>query len=141
MSSRKADARRAKSKLGFARQLRSNPTDAERRLWSLLRNGQLAGLKFRRQHPIGPYVADFFCPAVKLVIELDGDQHGRDAAIARDARRDQWLEGCGYRVLRLPNRDVLQGEPLEVIWHAANAGSPLPERPLAVRPSLKGRVK
>ena len=79
-------------------------TDAERRLWSLLRNRQLDGHKFRRQHPIGTFVADFVCIEHRLIVELDGGQH---ADSAYDARRTTWLEGQGWRVIRFWNNDFL----------------------------------
>ena len=131
---------RSAFKSDFAKQLRSNPTDAERRLWWLLRAKQLGGLRFRRQQPIGPYIADFFCPAAKLIVELDGDHHGLDNKASYDAVRTRWLEGRGYKVLRFANRAVLKEPILEMIWHEAQSRLPLPERPSAVRPSLKGRV-
>jgi very-short-patch-repair endonuclease len=88
-----------------ARQLRRESTIPEHFLWSLLRGGGLAGLKFRRQHPIGPFVADFYCHDVARVVELDGMSHeGRAEA---DSQRTRYLEGQGMRVLRLTNDDVL----------------------------------
>ncbi len=89
----------------FVRHLRSNPTDAERHLWYRLRLRQLAGFKFRRQRPIGPYVCDFVCLEASLVIELDGSQHVMQAAY--DEARDRFLRERGYRVLRFWNHDVL----------------------------------
>jgi very-short-patch-repair endonuclease len=89
----------------FAKQLRRNPTDAEHKLWQALRSRQLSNFKFRRQVPIGPYVADFVCPAEKLVIEIDGGQHAEDADY--DRRRTEALEREGYRVIRFWNNDVL----------------------------------
>ena len=88
----------------FARVLRKNPTDAERRLWRHLRRKGLNGLRFRRQAPIGPYIVDFYCEARSLVIEVDGGQHGASA----DAARDAWLVSHGYRVLRFWNNDLLK---------------------------------
>jgi len=86
----------------LARKLRRTPTDAEIRLWSRLRRKQLAGFRFRRQHPLGPYVVDFFCAAAKLVVEVNGGQHADDG----DART-RWLEARGYRVIRFWNNEVL----------------------------------
>ncbi len=104
-----ADKRqRASFKRAFAKSLRAAATDAERKLWSLLRSKQLGPHRFRRQQPIGPYIVDFFCPSAKLIVELDGDQHGTDQAFAYDAARDQFLSGRGYRVLRFINADVLR---------------------------------
>jgi very-short-patch-repair endonuclease len=99
---------RADFKRDFARQLRSQPTDAERKLWALLRNSQVMERRFRRQHPIGPYIVDFLCPAAKLIVELDGGQHSTDAAVAYDAARTVWLEKRGYRVLRFDNVEFLK---------------------------------
>jgi very-short-patch-repair endonuclease len=90
-----------------ARTLRRNPTDAERKLWFLLRTLKPHGIHFRRQAPIGIYIADFVWHAGKLVIELDGSQH-LDARAAYDAKRTAWLHSQGYRVLRFWNNDVLK---------------------------------
>jgi very-short-patch-repair endonuclease len=86
----------------FARALRLTPTDAEMRLWSRLRRKQLEGFRFRRQHSIGPDVADFFCAEAKLIIEVDGGQHADDSDT-----RTNWFETRGYRVIRFWNNDVL----------------------------------
>ena len=72
----------------------------EWRLWSRLRMRQLAGWKFRRQHPIGPYFVDFYCPAARLVVEIDGPTHGEEAQWAYDTRRTNWLREQGFDVLR-----------------------------------------
>ena len=90
----------------FARAQRRAMPPAEIRLWSCIRRGQL-GWKFRRQVPIGPYYADFACVALRLVIECDGEQHGRDEGAIRDAARDAYLLRAGWDVLRLPNGLVL----------------------------------
>ena len=132
--------RRLEFKRGFARYLRSNPTEAERRLWQLLRGKKVAHMRFRRQQPIGPYIADFFCPAARLIVELDGGQHATDKNSAYDAARTRWLEERGYRLLRFANGEILKGNVAEAIWREVESRVPLPERPLAVRPSLKGRV-
>jgi very-short-patch-repair endonuclease len=89
----------------FSSQLRTNATDAEKRLWSLLRNRQLAGYKFRRQHPIPPYIVDFVCLEQRLVVELDGGQHAE--AQTYDASRTAVLEKLGYQVLRFWNNELL----------------------------------
>ncbi len=91
----------------FARYLRKHQTDAERKLWRELRFLKERGFHFRRQTPIGPYIADFSCYTAKLVIEIDGGQHNETGGIASDARRSAWLETQGYKVLRFSNRDVL----------------------------------
>ncbi len=89
-----------------ARALRARSTDAERKLWAELGNRQLGGYKFRRQHPMGPYVVDFACLAQRLVVELDGGQHAM--AKDKDDQRTRWLESQGYRVVRFWNHDVLE---------------------------------
>jgi very-short-patch-repair endonuclease len=89
-----------------ARRLRRTTTDAERRLWHHLRKLDLDGSHFRRQVPIGPYIADFGCMAARLLIEIDGSQHGEDRNKAHDDVRTVWLERQGYRVLRFWNNDI-----------------------------------
>jgi very-short-patch-repair endonuclease len=88
-----------------AKTLRSNMTDAERRLWYRLRAHRFAGVKFKRQVPIGPYVVDFACMGRKLVLEIDGGQHAENSM---DRVRDEWLGQQGYVVLRFWNTDVLR---------------------------------
>jgi very-short-patch-repair endonuclease len=90
-----------------ARSLRHNATGAERKLWEMLRQLRPQGFHFRRQVPIGPYYADFACHDAKLIIEIDGNQHGYDDEIVRDARRTAFLQSAGYRVVRYSNHDVL----------------------------------
>ncbi len=90
-----------------ARQLRRNSTEAERRLWSKLNSMQLDGVKFRRQHPIGPYIIDFVCLGCKLVLEIDGGQHSEDDVRKSDESRTAWLIKEGYQVLRFWNNDVV----------------------------------
>ena len=112
---------------GNARSLRERSTDVERLLWSLLRNRQLSGCKFRRQQPIGPFVVDFVCLEYRLVIELDGGQHAEQQS--QDEARSAFLHQEGCRVLRFWNNQVL-GEldsVLEVIYSAlAHAALPSP---------------
>ena len=88
-----------------ARELRSNPTDAERVLWHHLRKRQVGGHRFRRQHPIGPYIVDFFCLEKSLIAEVDGGQHAQRQG--SDAERDSWLRSQGYGMLRFWNNQVL----------------------------------
>src|SRR5690349_10328203 len=88
-----------------ARRLRVDQTDAEHRLWSRLRGRQLDGFKFRRQHSIGPFVADFFCLEAKLVVELDGSQHADQ--LEQDERRTEYIREAGYAVLRIWNHEVI----------------------------------
>ena len=86
-----------------ARTLRRNSTQAELKLWSILRDRQFKHLKFRRQQPLGPYFVDFVCFEHRLIVELDGGQHTEEA----DAIRTGWLQAQGFRVLRFWNNDVL----------------------------------
>ena len=99
-----------------ARTLRQEQTDAEGLLWHYLSRKQLAGYKFRRQQPIGPYIVDFACMSRKLVIELDGGQHGERPAY--DERRDDYLRSKGYRILRFWNNEVFQScmDVLETVY-------------------------
>jgi very-short-patch-repair endonuclease len=90
--------------VGRARALRSRMTDAERRLWFALRDRRFANFKFRRQVPIGRFIADFICFEARLVIEVDGSQH---ADSIQDLRRDRWFKANGFRVLRFWNNEVL----------------------------------
>ena len=90
---------------GNARKLRRKQTDAERKLWSFLRNRQLHGYKFRRQMPIGTYIVDFACVSLKLIIELDGSQHMHNTDY--DECRTEYLRTKGYKVIRFWNNEVL----------------------------------
>jgi very-short-patch-repair endonuclease len=98
-----------KSHLAIARALRKTMTDAERKLWSLLRNNQLQ-YKFRRQVPVGNYVLDFYCPKAKLNIELDGGQHYTEKGMKQDNERDQYLKKQEIEVLRFPDNEIFQNE-------------------------------
>ncbi|MFL6797130.1 MAG: endonuclease domain-containing protein [Xanthobacteraceae bacterium] len=93
-------------KTGRARTLRRDATHVERQLWQKLRAGQVAGVRFRRQHPAGPYSVDFYCPALGLAIELDGGQHALEPR--RDRVRDAWLADHGVTVVRFWNSDVTE---------------------------------
>ena len=92
----------------LARNMRRQPTDAEKLLWLKLVSRQLSGLKFRRQHTIGHYIVDFICVEKMLIIEIDGGQHAESPVTQQDEQRTAFLEGMGYRVLRFWNNDVLQ---------------------------------
>ena len=109
-----------------ARALRREMTDAESKLWYHLRAHGLAGFKFRRQHPFGPYVLDFYCPIARLVIELDGGQHFEPETLVRDAERTRYLEESGLRVLRFTNFEALSetGATLNAIDEALGSPSP-----------------
>jgi very-short-patch-repair endonuclease len=100
-----------------ARSLRKNMTDAEGKLWRHLRRRQLDGCKFRRQVRIGPYIADFACLNPLIIVEVDGGRHAE--ARAYDARRDDYMRGQGFRVLRFRNNDVLGN--IEGVWEAIAA--------------------
>ena len=89
-----------------AKAMRSNQTDAEHRLWQILRAKRFAGFKFKRQLPIDHYIVDFVCLRERLIVEADGGQHGNDA----DAERDAYLVAQGFRVLRFWNSDILSNE-------------------------------
>jgi very-short-patch-repair endonuclease len=91
----------------YSRQLRGNMTDAERHLWAKIRRKQIKGCQCYRQKPIGDYIADFFCPGAKLVIEVDGSHHLVGEMIEYDRIRDEYLSNLGLRVLRFTNADVL----------------------------------
>ena len=112
-----------------ARRLRANQTGAETKLWRLLRNLKTKGTHFRRQVPIGPYVADFACMASHLIIEIDGSQHGEEPHNLRDKARTRWLESEGYRVLRFWNNDLadnLEGvmESIYIALYGSRDASP-----------------
>jgi very-short-patch-repair endonuclease len=106
------------------RQLRQEMTFPERLLWSRLRDCRLAGLRFRRQHPVGPYVADYYCPSAKVVIELDGRSH--DGHAAEDRQRQDYLKLQGLRVIRFTNDSVLKNlnGVLEAIADACKSAQP-----------------
>lgn len=114
--------------LTHARTLRSRSTDAEQKLWYYLRARRLGGFKFRRQHPLPPYIADFYCEELRLVIELDGSQHNEEV----DATRTCALERQGLLILRFWDNQVLQetGAVLEAILSIAQvrtlSPAPLP---------------
>ena len=93
-------------------------------LWQALRT-RPEGLKFRRQHPLGPFIADFYCASAKLVIEVDGAAHGYDVRAARDARRDEWMRGQRLRVVRVGAVDVMRDLDAVVRLIVAEARLPL----------------
>ena len=126
----------SKGTLKRAKGLRHEITDAEKKLWRLLRSRQLNGAKFRRQQPIGPFIADFVCHEGRLVVEADGGQHAESAS---DKRRTEFLNSAGYRVLRLRNRDILSN-PEGVFLTIADALTPHPAQAAPESPSpSKGR--
>ena len=115
-----------------AKRLRREMTDAERKLWSILRNSQIEGAKFRRQQPIGPFIADFVCQERRLIVEADGGQHAESAS---DARRTAFLEGSGYRVMRFWNNDIFGNLDGVMRLIAAAVATPHPARALRESPS------
>ncbi len=90
------------------RKLRSNLTPAEAALWKILQRSQLDGRKFRRQHSVGPYILDFYCPSEMLAIELDGAHHFTDAGTENDQERTSFLENLNIKVLRFENKEVFE---------------------------------
>jgi len=89
------------------KKLRNNSTQAEIFLWNYLKHSKLEGRKFRRQHSIGNYIVDFYCPSEKLIIELDGEVHFNDDAIEYDKRRTTYLENKGFKVIRFENQEAI----------------------------------
>ena len=116
------------SLLPLAKRMRREPTEAERKLWAILRGKRLAGYKFKRQQPIGPYIADFVNFARRVIVEADGSQHAENAA---DAIRDDWFKAQGFIVLRIWNSDILANSDVAAtaIWQALQTEQPpLPAR-------------
>ena len=114
--------------LRFAKEMRSEQTDPEQKLWRLLRGRRLAGFKFRRQVPVASYVLDYYCVNEGLVIELDGGQHNHAGQTAYDDRRTRRLSELGIRVLRFPDDEVLKYSDAvcEAIYHALTEKAPSP---------------
>jgi very-short-patch-repair endonuclease len=92
-----------------AKALRKTSTRAEGLLWEQLRAKRFQGMKFVRQHPIGPYVVDFACRSLRLIIEVDGATHGTESELVHDAHRSAFLERLGYTILRISNDEVMNG--------------------------------
>jgi very-short-patch-repair endonuclease len=91
----------------YAKDLRKRQTDAEKIVWEMLRDRRFQNLKFRRQHPIFDFVADFYCHSLKLIVEIDGGYHDLPEQVRYDQERDQYFEEYSYNVMRFPNKDVL----------------------------------
>jgi very-short-patch-repair endonuclease len=121
-----------------ARSLRRTQTEPEQRLWKALRNRQLANLKFRRQAPIGAYVADFLCVDVMLIVEVDGDTHA--STQAQDARRTAYLESEGFRVIRYSNTEIVANID-GVLADILTAAQPSPSHASGAGPSLSRRER
>ena len=131
--------------LQHARSLRSKQTDAEQLLWGLVRDRRFAGKKFRRQHPIGRYILDFYCHECRLAVELDGGQHNDEETRSRDDRRSRFLREQGVRVVRFWNHDVLlqTDSVLESLWDEVHGDMgfsvPSPQTPLPAGEGLLSR--
>ncbi|MGQ0660833.1 endonuclease domain-containing protein [Sphingosinicella sp.] len=108
----------SKATVSKARSLRRSTTPPEARLWQLLRQ-RPGGLKFRRQHPAGRYILDFYCASARLAIEIDGVAHDMGDNPARDLRRDAWLKGKGFCVLRIPAAEIMN-DANAVVAHILN---------------------
>lgn len=106
---------RERKSLARAKELRRRMPDAEVILWSRLRHAHRIGMRFRRQHRIGPYIADFACVLLKIVVEVDGGTHCTDEELAHDVRRDEYIRSRGWRVLRVTNWEVYLNEVLDTI--------------------------
>ncbi len=109
-----------RSILSAAKDLRKQTTPTEKRLWFVLRDRRLEGMKFRRQHPFGRYVLDFYCMEHKLCIEIDGGIHHKPDQIAQDQERTEYLQAHHIRVLRFTNQDV-EESPQEVLQKILDA--------------------
>jgi very-short-patch-repair endonuclease len=121
-----------KGNRSLAKQMRRQMPDAEFRLWCELRNCGLDGLRFRRQHPIGNYIVDFFCANSKLIVEVDGEQHSAVAHQVADAQRTRWLEAQGYRVVQFWTNEVMHelegfARQFSRLHEASGRTTPLPK--------------
>ncbi|HEY6950798.1 MAG TPA: DUF559 domain-containing protein [Bacteroidota bacterium] len=110
-----------------SRTLRKNMTVAERLLWSKIRRKQLKGLQFYRQKTVGNYIVDFYCPAAKIIIEVDGSQHFEEQGKKKDHIRDEYLSRLGFEVLRFPNWEVMNN--LDEIVEEIDSHLPTTESP------------
>jgi very-short-patch-repair endonuclease len=110
-----------------AKTLRKQTTETEQLLWKNLRAKRFAGLKFRRQQPIGPYIVDFVCFEKRVIVELDGGQHMLSSKIRDDSTRDRWLREQGYRILRFWDNEAFTNtrEVLDLIWIHCSSHPPL----------------
>jgi very-short-patch-repair endonuclease len=141
MAGEKPNAMAVRTK-AFARALRQGMTDAEQRLWWGLRKRNVEGFKFRRQCPIGSYVADFCCLEAKLIVEVDGSQHA-ELQREHDERRTAWLESQGFKIIRFWNWDVLDNpdHACEVVLAAAKGRVSEDAKPSRRRRILAARRK
>jgi very-short-patch-repair endonuclease len=120
---------------GLARELRKRMTDAELVLWGKIRKKELKGYQFYRQKNIGNYIVDFYCPAAKLIIEIDGGQHYSEVGLERDKTRDNYLMSLGFTVLRFSDRDIFKNIDgmLQRIWEYI-------ENPPLIPPLKRGEI-
>ncbi len=102
-----------KSKIAFARKLRGDMSPPEVLVWARLRRRK-NGLAFRRQHPVGPYILDFYCARVRLAVEIDGEHHYYEDQQRKDAVRDAWLAAQGIKTLRIPGLEIV-ADPEEMV--------------------------
>lgn len=121
-----------------ARRLRRNMSLPEVVLWQALRKGRLEGLRFRRQHPIGPYILDFYCASAHLAVEVDGFAHDTAARVRHDEHRQAWLAQRGITVLRVRATDVLRDERLEGVLSAIEQAATAPSGALREPPPPRG---
>ena len=125
----------------FAKELRASMTKAEAALWKRLQEANRHGYHFRRQHPVGPFIADFAHVKGSLIVEVDGATHGNIDEIARDVRRDAYLEARGWRVIRIANVDIYSD--LDAVVEAVLSQLPPPARDKsrATSPASQGRIR
>ena len=126
-----------KKTVARARDLRRTMTLPEVLVWQHIRGRRLDGIRFRRQHPIGPYILDFFCEDARLTVEVDGESHSQAEAVEHDKRRTEWLNARGISVLRIPARDVLSELPA-VVDHIQRQVRDQPPPPLRGPPPPAG---
>lgn len=127
-----------KESFSKAWRMRYNPTDAEKILWECIRSNRVNGLKFRRQHPVSLYIADFYCHQLKLVIEVDGDYHSSKEQVEKDKERTDILNSNGLEVLRFSNKEILENIDLvlksielkaeEILSKTKNSNQPIFKR-------------
>ena len=126
-----------KKTVARARDLRRTMTLPEVLLWQQIRGRRLDGIRFRRQHPIGPHILDFFCEDARLAVEVDGESHSQAEAVEHDNRRTEWLNARGISVVRIPARDVLS-ELAAVVDHIQRQVRDQPPPPLRGPPPPMG---
>ncbi|CAN5394654.1 endonuclease domain-containing protein [soil metagenome] len=126
--------RKPKAYVARARELRKDMSLPERLVWAALRGSQLDGLRFRRQHPMGPYVFDFFCVSAQLAVEIDSDAHEMGDQPGKDSVRDAWMAERGVRTLRIPARWVLDDVDSAVAAIRSDLAEHSPHRPFGPPP-------